>query len=134
MATTRPCKTLRIPNQVAGSYLVCQTVTDACGTDSTCATVEVDQIVALEQGQLMEVTVYPVPGDQELQVELVLSQNEDVILSIYNAVGQVVVSRTFEMVSQKQISLDVSELPSGPYHLEIRTHGETVVRKIGVIH
>lgn len=74
------------------------------------------------------ITIYPNPTRGQLMVEI--ADQSDILsgtLTILNLKGQMVAKQT---ISQKQISLDISNEPAGTYILHISINGETSTWKI----
>lgn len=112
-----------------GPFTVCLVASNVCGTDSTCATIQVDGTVDDIEDTATSVNteyfnnnfkVYPNPVDKELIISSTLSRNieTDVSLFLYDISGKLVGTKTtsskFEL-----IKWDVSEFESGAYLLKI---------------
>ena len=113
-----------------GTYTICLTVTDSCGTDSTCMNLVVnwggiDEITILDQ-----ISVYPVPTSDQLNltklpVDLKLS------FEVVNSLGQVILTQNSNGTASA--SIDLSNVASGYYHLRISSeeliNTRTIIKK-----
>ncbi|MCS7298195.1 MAG: T9SS type A sorting domain-containing protein, partial [Bacteroidia bacterium] len=75
---------------------------------------------------LSELEAFPNPTTGELTVRFVVSRPEPVRLSMWNALGQAVMERTLMPVEEgtMEIQLSLSDLPVGPYLLQVMQGGE----------
>jgi PKD repeat protein len=104
-----------------GTYLVCLTVTNACGTDSSCQNVFV-LLEAIGDGMPGEWRVFPIPARDVLQVSAVDAGTGPVQLRVMNALGQILMERAEDHAGGGlQTELDVRGLANGIYYLEVRT-------------
>lgn len=112
-----------------GAYTVCLTVTDACGTDSTCQTVTI-MGVNVEENWINNVSVYPVPSSDQLTVANI-ALTEDFTIELINQLGQVVLSKSFN--GTNQVTMDISNYPAGQYQLNIRSIDQVGSKSIVII-
>jgi PKD repeat protein len=104
-----------------GTYLVCLTVTNACGTDSSCQNVFV-VVEGIGDGLPGQWSVFPIPARDVLQVSAVDAGTGPVQMRIMNALGQLLMEKTETHAGGSLQSLfDVRMLASGVYYLEVRT-------------
>jgi hypothetical protein len=98
----------------AGSFQVCLTVKDTCGTDSYCASVNsgavgIEPVVAEKA-----IAIYPNPGKDFIQINNLAATSE---YAIYNTLGVKLKSGKIDV---QQHSIDVKALSAGIYYLEIK--------------
>ena len=101
-------------------YTVCLTVTDDCGQNTFCDTISTYSTANLNTNFSSSVTIYPNPFQNELQIKLKEEHNE-VILKMYNNLGQMVFYENFQ--STKQISIR-PEIKNGFYIVELQVENE----------
>ncbi|CAA6824846.1 MAG: Unknown protein [uncultured Aureispira sp.] len=78
------------------------------------------------------VRIYPVPTDDDLTIELTSNQNDEVILTVYDALGSLVHQevRVVQNANQQKLQLNTSQLSGGVYYLNIANqNGYTQQRK-----
>ncbi len=110
-----------------GLYTICLTVTDSCGTDSLCLVDVPVYYGGIEEGILNEISVYPVPTVDELNlvnlpIDLPLS------FEIVNSLGQVILTHTSN--GSAKTVIDLSGMASGYYHLRIASDRLTSTRTL----
>lgn len=116
----------------SGSYTVCLTVTTACGSDSSCTTINVTS-VGIEDELETAVKLYPNPASNQLFVALDLSYDQDITLNVYNAVGHQVRSVELGSVSTDKVGFDLSDFANGTYLMEVRSGDEMIVKRFNVM-
>ncbi len=81
------------------------------------------EVVSTEAPQLADdqLTFYPNPTDNQLNVSFNLLQPSDVNLKIYDMKGVVVSQRLFDSTTEESFNWNVNELPAGSYLLNITT-------------
>ncbi len=100
-------------------------------SDTTYTTVEViDNTVAIDDldGQTLE--VYPNPNDGLVNVRLVQSYAAPVRLSLYNALGEKVLSVEMDASKEVQSVLDLQDLAAGTYFLRVQSESIQQVRRV----
>ncbi len=80
----------------------------------------------VQELQLDGLNIYPNPSRDVLFVELDLNGQAEIQLSLYDMVGR----KWLTQVAQNKQTLDISELPSGLYWLELRSERAVLTRKI----
>ena len=78
------------------------------------------------------VRIYPVPTANDLNIELTSNQNDEVILTVYDALGALVHQeiRVVENANQQKMTMNTSQLSGGVYYLSIANqNGYTQQRK-----
>lgn len=86
---------------------------------------ELNQMTAIESGELQGLRLYPNPSIDELNIELETGEMTAVVL--YNLEGKEIVQQTFAPSYQYQ--LNISDFASGLYLLEIQLKDGPIIRK-----
>jgi len=92
----------------AGTYYVCQWVTNSCGSDSICDSVVVKPTGVEEIFSADNVRIYPNPSNGEFTIIFHGNVNDDYTLEVFNGLGQVIKTEQLVSVSnnyQKEIKL-----------------------------
>jgi len=78
--------------------------------------------------------IYPNPATKNVSIEFVLEDDELGSITVYNAVGQVVLRENMNKMNagNKKYSLDVTSLNEGLYFVTIKVGNNTLTRKISV--
>ena len=86
-----------------------------------CACIDVKEIAGVDK---FEILLYPNPVSEELQVNITLKENVDYIeYYALDALGRLVLhQRTTTAQEFEQATFNTSKLPSGEYHMVIRTN------------
>jgi PKD repeat protein len=97
-----------------GTYNVCATVTNNCGTNTICKSVLVTRSNSLEQiTSVGKIILYPNPATQQLNVESEVLRGQ---IKITNALGQTAI---YLPIRSNKTTLDVSSLSNGIYFIQI---------------
>lgn len=115
----------------AGTYTVCLTVTDACGSITFCDVVNVNA-VSIESELANGIQLFPNPAQSQIFVALDLANEADVTLNIYNVHGAKMQSRALGLVQQAKVALDLNTLANGIYYLEVRNGSERAVKRFNI--
>ncbi len=83
-----------------------------------------------------DVSIYPNPLDQDANVEIELSQSQNVSLSVFDMTGKLVVSQNEGELSQGKhvVKVDGKNLSDGIYLIKITAGQSLVTKKISVSH
>lgn len=98
-----------------GDYSV--KVTDENGCVSTSSVVHVDY-VGINENEQFNVLIYPSPANEIINIKTNLPVSDEVILSIYDILGNKVFIQSFQS-GIIDLKIDVSELNNGVYSLDI---------------
>jgi len=89
--------------------------------------------VGMEEHAFNEVSLFPVPASDQLQVRLSFEGRQDIRLQLLDLTGKAVVSTLAQGVNGTlETALDVSSLPAGIYFLRAEGQSGTVMRKISI--
>ncbi len=84
-------------------------------------------------GSGLQVSVFPNPASSEVTLAWQAVSSDPLVVSLYNSLGQMVMSRSVSDPSPLgQLSLDISGLSSGLYQLEVRQGGEVQTVRLQV--
>jgi PKD repeat protein len=95
----------------SGTFEVSCVAFNASCSDSTSLTIVVENLVGVETAENVEITLYPNPASDFIKIDG-LSNGK---ISVYNAVGQLLLSRDF----YNNLPISIAELSKGCYVLEI---------------
>lgn len=117
--------------QDEGQFTVCLTVTDACGSDTTCSTVTSADASGIDNGEAMFFSYYPNPVSDVMNINNVSS--EVITIDVVDATGRLLESYK---VNRSNFEMNVSRMSGGTYFLNARnengdllgTHKFTVLR------
>jgi hypothetical protein len=93
----------------SGTYTVCVTVTNACGTNTYCKSVSTSGVGINEMQGFEQVNIFPNPARQSLTIENIAP---GIGIAVYNTTGQCVVQTT---APGDKAVIDVSNLSNGIY-------------------
>jgi hypothetical protein len=110
-----------------GTYYACLTVSNACGSDTFCDSVDYMFLpVSVQQygGSKEKVKIFPLPAHERINVESPEKINR---LEIINTTGEkVLISATGE----KKVSLSLTGIPAGIYFMKLYLEKAVVVKKL----
>ncbi len=113
-----------------GTYLVCLTVTDNCGSDTLCDSLAVI-VVGLTNSMPGQWSVSPVPTHDLLKISAMDAGSGVLHIRLLNALGQILMERKLEHTGGAlQSQMDVSLLPAGVYYLNVRNDQGSFVAKV----
>src|SRR5690606_38804659 len=109
-----------------GSYPVCVTVTNGCGTNKMCKWVHITTATNIEDVNHEDgISIYPNPATNNITIENILRNST---LEICNLQGQKVYHT---IVEQEQTLLDIKSLHTGIYFIRITNkNGEQTYHKL----
>jgi hypothetical protein len=72
-------------------------------------------------------SIYPIPADRNLSVEISSHVSGIITLEVYNLLGTKVLSQSFEnKVNKQTVTLQIDDLPDGPYFLRMIQDKQTI--------
>lgn len=104
-----------------GTYVVCLTTTDLCGTETFCDTVEVIGVGYEEVEVEQFVTIYPNPAQEEVFLAFTRPM-ANVQLSILDAQGRLVYGQQFGDVGARLQRIALPELAAGSYYIQLNAN------------
>jgi PKD repeat protein len=115
-----------ITYQQEGTYYVCLTAQDSCGTRTTCDSVVASNTIGLADFRAMGFNVYPNPAQHQLVID---NPNQQLFsYTLYNGLGQVVLGSN--QSNQKLVVIAAADLPRGLYYLLLELDGVYTTQKI----
>ncbi len=112
----------------SGTYTVCLTIQDSCGTDSICQNIQID-VTSLKELFAPNVSIYPNPTEDILHVDASGLNGQDWTLRLLNAIGEeyLTISGTGKTIEE---TLETSQLAAGVYFLEVQSESGAVRFKV----
>lgn len=81
------------------------------------------------------IAVYPSPANEQVTLALNLPNSAEIDYNVINSLGEVVMSKNLGILATTNQSIDVSELPSGAYIMQVVANGtQTKTRQFMVAH
>jgi hypothetical protein len=111
----------------AGQYAV--TVTDANGC-TTSSNFTVSSSVGINTLAINSINVYPNPTEGNLTVGIELSQASDVQITVLSVTGSIVYAQHLGMVKSQLVNIQLGDLASGIYTMQVTAASETKTSKI----
>ena len=110
---------------------------DSVHVDGTPSTIQLDTTGQATESYFYhantqhEVAIYPNPFSNQLKIEVILTDENDLTLDVYDLVGRNVKSFNFSSVDQKYHSIlwDSSDLPKGAYIVSLKSNGNEFAKK-----
>lgn len=113
----------------AGMYTVTLTVTNGCGSDFYSVVIEVGTAITdMELDQ--SVTVYPNPTDGRTNVNIALSEAQNITLELLNQIGQTVWTNNPGNILTESINIDMTNMAAGVYNLKVTGDNGTATKQI----
>ncbi len=116
-----------------GTYSVCLSVLnsiDSC-SDMHCDSIVVSNATGVKTNQISIGSIYPIPVEQVLQIDLQSKISQPACLRLIDVTGKIIFEENTQL--QKGINplkLDMVQYPQGIYLLQIQSGNEQIVRKI----
>lgn len=76
------------------------------------------------------VKIYPNPTNDILNIELSLDKTTEVQFQLFNTIGQLALTANRQVSDNQRISLNLNDLPSGIYFLQIQVNGSILSKKV----
>jgi hypothetical protein len=110
-----------------GTYTVSMIVENDCGTDT--ATVVVD-FISVEKFGLTNVSIFPNPTAGAFAIDNLPQEGGDIIIRINDMQGRTVVSKVLSQGQHQRLEMDLSNLRSGTYFLNISNDAGTITKPV----
>lgn len=112
----------------AYSSSICYTLTNV--TSATNLKIESSELEATNK---VDISIYPNPASDQLNIEFYSIENPSVIVNVYSTLGQKVITNAIQTIEgQNKSMLDVSTLKNGMYILEIIDGEEKKIQKFSI--
>lgn len=103
----------------SGTYTVCLTVTNACGTDSSCQTLQVT--VGIEDQKPFAIDIFPNPVSDVLAIRAVDWVAGEVEIGLVDALGnEVLPTMKIDQNGRFELELSTAQLAKGMYFLRVK--------------
>lgn len=112
----------------SGTYTLCVTDMNGC-TNCDIATVSFSTGI-IEQSGNGNLLVFPNPASGSLTIQETFSRPLSVEIRLLNVLGETLLLRSEQAVTNVNTTLNISYLPSGVYFIAVSTDSGTVVQKI----
>lgn len=115
-----------------GTYTVCLTVTNACGSDKLCKQLTFTNVGISEISALSETKLYPSPAANNIYFDFNFDKRSDVSVSLFDVVGKNVMNVQFKNVMSSTEKINISELPTGVYIIKLSSGNNVVTKKVTI--
>lgn len=112
-----------------GSYTVCLTVTDDCGSDNVCATVDIST-TGIEENIFDAISIFPMPANNYLVVGN-LEENQQYEVELINSIGQVL--RVYSVSETAELKIELTDVAHGVYQIRISSNNATGVKPVLIV-
>ena len=92
----------------------------------------ITDIAEVDVSNLRTINIYPNPTRDQVNIDIDLKQAEDLNLSIYNALGQIVFSSNYSQLQKEVLKVKLPQ-SAGLYHIVAKTKTEIYSREVVVI-
>lgn len=116
-----------------GSYLVCLTVTNYCGTTTVCDTVNI-VMLGLRASSNLQVDFFPNPVNDVLNIQFAEQIQGSLKVEVVNSLGELVYRRKDVFPNTDKWRVDVSQFSNGIYFLRIDGEEKTFQSSLIVRH
>jgi hypothetical protein len=115
----------------SGQYTICLDVVNECGEDRTCQEITVEGSSSDDYKYISQMSVFPNPASESvaLYVDFITPGTVSVVMN--TAHGAEVAQKKYN--GNIQDSWDVSHLPAGVYHLNVKGDGFNITRRIIIV-
>lgn len=114
-----------------GTYSVCLTTTNACGSDDLCQDVTVTA-VGVSDAQFGFITLSPNPAQDRVQLRMAQAQSGVVNFTLSDALGRVVTQWQADIVGDYARDIDLGNQSEGVYFLRMEAQGQQQVLRVAV--
>ncbi|SFT82144.1 Por secretion system C-terminal sorting domain-containing protein [Lishizhenia tianjinensis] len=117
----------------SGDYSLQVTAPGYCEETSNIENVFID-VTGIEENSLLRIFPYPVPADNQLNLNFPNTLNDEVSILLFNSLGQEVYMDTKKTLNTSTYTLPTSGLANGVYHLNVIHKDERYRSKISIQH
>ena len=115
-----------------GFYTVTLTTTNGCISNTTTQIVQVSPVGLEAYSLANNISAYPNPSNGEFQIEFKDLNNQQVDISILDAQGRLVWSRSLNGISNHRETVQLEDKANGIYILKVTSDNQTYQTKLGV--
>jgi len=128
-ASTDANPTINFPG--IGAYTITMVATNTTGVSSHTMAVRLEDCTGLKENSLSaRLSFAPNPTSGQLSLTTNFDSAKDLLVVIYNSLGQVVYSKQYNSAGVSKISIDLSAHPDGVYNLSVSNGKERIVKHI----
>ncbi|MBN4051383.1 T9SS type A sorting domain-containing protein [bacterium AH-315-M05] len=119
----------------SGTYNICLTVNNDCGTDSVCKALNVTTTGIRDINLQNKVKIYPNPVSNRLIINYKNVEQQITEIKIYNMMGKIIYKIPQYLISVKSglNTVNMANLPLGVYYVKLNTTKEAFTKKIILI-
>jgi hypothetical protein len=108
-------------------------VTDSAGCKDS-ATTNIDTYTGVTGINAEEnLNIYPNPSGGLVIIDFNNQKFEDVIVKVYDKIGELVSEIGIEKTNSDKVNMDLSTLANGLYFIHVTTESGTIVKRISII-
>ncbi|MBL4651315.1 MAG: T9SS type A sorting domain-containing protein, partial [Flavobacteriales bacterium] len=93
----------------------------------------VGDVAITEIGLGNSLTLYPNPTSGKLTIEFNLLKSDNVVIDVYNSIGELILSRQLSNVIKENYEIDLNNNARGVYLVSVRTSDDIVIRKVTLV-
>jgi PKD repeat protein len=109
---------------IDGTYTVCLTITDSCGTDTTCQNITISGLGVNEHYNNQNVTIFPNPFSDHTIIQIENGKGNYTV-ELYDITGRMVTSENYK--NTNTLTIDRKSLEAGTYLYRIVQNNSTIV-------
>ncbi len=117
----------------SGVYTVMMIATNTCGNDTATENLNVTVVGVELQSNEKYARAYPNPNNGLFNLDLKLMNADDIIINAYNVNGQIVYTQNLGVITEQNVSLDLSTLSAGIYNLSIQGKNTHIVKRVNIL-
>lgn len=118
-----------------GTFHVCLTVSNSFGTSAqVCKDVAITGVGIKEAEMEQQVAMFPNPSTGKVSITFTGNVTPDMTVSVYNILGETVVSPMNYRAGTTNIQLDLSSVANGVYLVKIKTDKASTVKQLTINH
>lgn len=128
-ASTNANPAIQFPS--TGYYTITVVVSNSIGVSSNTLSLRLEDCTGLKENTLSgsSIRLIPNPTNGLVSITTDLNSTKELQLSIYNALGEVILSRQFAGTDSK-LNLDLSSYPNGVYTVSISNGADRIVKRL----
>jgi len=120
-------------NYMVTSSINCNTGTKAAIIFTGIIHVDFEEMLGIEKPQIFNsINLYPNPITDQLNIQLNLTENSNITISIINAIGQVIIQKSENLSSGfQELKININEIKSGLYLINLNDNkGNYITKKL----
>jgi PKD repeat protein len=113
----------------SGTYDVCLTVTDDCGSNVSCTSIDVTAL-GIEENAFADVSIFPMPANDYVVVGN-LKENQQYTIELLNSIGQVI--NVYSIAESTELKMELSDVAHGVYQIRISSNNQMGVKPVLIV-